>query len=96
MSRSFLHVQSFIYIHSFIHSSIVHDVYVCVYMHSHVSYGVDMEIEGQLKGVVSLLQPFEAVWWKVPLTSEPFYQPPCATVCTEKVKGTDSCRVPYD
>lgn len=74
----------------------MHDVYVCVYMHSHVSYGVDMEIEGQLKGVVSLLQPFEAVWWKVPLTSEPFYQPPCATVCTEKVKGTDSCRVPYD
>lgn len=59
LGRSFLHVQSFIYIHSFIHSSIVHDVYVCVYMHSHVSYGVDMEVEGQLKGVGSLLQPFD-------------------------------------
>lgn len=55
LGRSFLHVQSFIYIHS----SIVHDVYVCVYMHSHVSYGVDMEVEGQLKGVGSLLQPFD-------------------------------------
>lgn len=60
----------------------MHDVYVCVYMHSHVSYGVDMEIEGQLKGVGSLLLPFGfqgltqiAVWWKVPLSSEPFYQP---------------------
>lgn len=59
LGRSFLHVQSFIYIHSFIYSSVVHDVYVCVYMHSHVSYGVDMEIKGQLKGVGSLLQPFD-------------------------------------
>ena len=41
------------YLHSFLHPSIVRDVYVCVYMHSHVSYGVDMEIEGQLKGVGS-------------------------------------------
>lgn len=108
LDRRFLCVQSVTYVnsfihtftHSFIHSFIVCDVCVLLYLHSHVSYGVDVEIRGQRLGVGSLLQPygFQGLSFGSHMVESAFalraiLRPPRAAVCTVQVGGAGSWRV---